>query len=94
MPAVRNVVRHLDLIVFLPVSSKGPIASRPNEDERFRRRVDEKLRRALLDDDYGVFGRDDAPRVVELSPFPNRQLEELLGLTERGAAAGDKAFRA
>jgi hypothetical protein len=80
VPIVRASLRQLDLIVFLPVSSRGPIEARPDEDEHFRKRVDEKLRRALIDDDYDLLG--DAPtRVIELSPLPDRQLAELLRLT-------------
>jgi hypothetical protein len=80
IPVVRPSLRHLDLIALLPVSRRGPIESRPDEDARFRKRVDERLRRALIDDDYDLFA-EAAPRVVELSPFPERQLVELVRLT-------------
>lgn len=76
--AVRAAVRALDLIVLLPVSSQGPIGARPGEDESFRERVDEELRRALLDDEYDLFDADGGPVVVELSPSPEHQLAELL----------------
>jgi predicted ATPase len=79
--AVRASLRHLDLIALLPIPQAGPQASRAAEGERFRRRVDERLRRALIDDDYDLFGASGSPRVVELSPFPERQLEELIRLT-------------
>lgn len=79
VPIVRACLRHLDRIAFLPVSPDGP--GRPGEDARFRRRVDEHLRRALIDDDYDLFAGRDSPRVVELSPLPERQLAELLRLT-------------
>lgn len=84
VPRVRDAVRRLDLIVLLPVSSEGPIASRPGEDESFRDRVDDRLRQALLDDDYALFEGPDAPKVLELSPFPGRQLAELMQRTEVG----------
>lgn len=77
-PVVRASVRHLDLIVFLPASGEG----RPDEDPRFRRRVDERLRRALIDDDYDLFGSHDSPRVVELPAGAGRQLDALVRLTE------------
>ena len=76
IPTVREALRHLDLIFLLPVSTR--LAVRPDEDERFRRRVDERMRRALIDDDHDLLGADDAPRVVEASPFPERQLAELM----------------
>ena len=85
VPTVRASVRNLDLIVLLPVSSKGPIGPRPDEDERFRERVDDKLRRALFDDDYDLFAGREAPDVLELSPFPDQQLAELMRRTEVGA---------
>ena len=80
VPAVRASLRHLDLIALLPVSDA--IRARPDEDERFRKRVDDRLRRALIDDDYDLFTAGSAPRVVELSPLPERQLAELVRLTE------------
>ena len=81
VPVVRDALRSLDLIAFLPVSSGGPVTSRPHEDERFRWRADEELRCALVDDDYGLLGRDHGPLVVELSADPDRQLAELLRRT-------------
>ena len=84
VPAVRDSLRDLDLIVLLPVSRSGPIDARPGENERFRDRVDELLRRALIDDDHNLFEGRDAPVVVELSPSPERQLAELLLRTEAG----------
>jgi hypothetical protein len=81
VPVVWASVRNLDLIALLPVSHGSPIPPRADEDERFRRRVDERLRRALIDDDYDLFGDADSPRVVELSPLPDRQLTELIRLT-------------
>jgi len=58
------------------------IRARPDEDERFRKRVDDRLRRALIDDDFDLFDDRDLPRVVELSPLPARQITELMRLTE------------
>ena len=84
VPMVRDSIRNLDMIVLLPVSGKGPIASRPGENERFRERVDDELRRALIDDDYDLFVDGDAPVVLELSPFPDQQLAELMRRTEVG----------
>ena len=80
VPAVRTSLRHLDLIALLPVSDA--VRARPDEDERFRKRVDERLRRALIDDDFDLFDDRDLPRVVELSHLPARQIAELMRLTE------------
>ena len=82
VPAVRASLRHLDLIALLPVSDAGPMRARTNEDERFRKRVDDRLRRALIDDDFDLFDDCDQPRVVELSPLPARQIAELMRLTQ------------
>jgi hypothetical protein len=81
-PAVRASLRHLDLIALLPVSEAGPIRARAEEDQRFRKRVDDRLRRALIDDDHDLFDDRDLPRVVEMSPLPARQIAELMRLTE------------
>ena len=84
VPTVRDSVRNLEMIVLLPVSSNGHIASRPGENERFRKRVDDQLRRVLIDDDYDLFVGRDVPVVLELSPFPDQQLAELMRRTEVG----------
>lgn len=89
-PVVRASLRYLDLIVLLPVAAAGPVRARAGENARFRRRVDEKLRRALLDDDYDLFGDGESPRVVELSPLPERQLSELIRLTRAAVAVGER----
>lgn len=78
-PLVRRSLRHLDLVVLLPVSKDLP--ARAGEDARFRRRVDEALRRALVDDDYNLLHDRESPRVAELSPTRERQLAELVRLT-------------
>jgi hypothetical protein len=84
VPTVRASVRHLDLIAFLPVSASGP-GPREGEDARFRRRVDEALRCALLDDDHDLFDDAASARVVELPPSPERWLPELMRLTAPGS---------
>ncbi len=76
-PRVREAVRRLDLIALVPLSAAIPPAS--DEDPRFRRRVDEWLRRALVDDDLGLFDGG-PPRVVELPAAPDRRLAELIRL--------------
>jgi predicted ATPase len=80
MVSVRAAVRKLDAIVLVPVSEAIP--ARPAEDERFRRRVDEELRRALIDDDHGIFDGADGPKVLELAKDPSHQLAQLLRLVE------------
>lgn len=75
VPAVREAIRHLDLLVLL--STKGVVAARPDDDEGFRDRVDAELRRALIDDEHDLFDGPDSPRIVELSPDPDRWLGEL-----------------
>lgn len=74
LPAVRAGLACLDVIVLLPLLAERP--ARPGEDERFRRRVDEQLRRVLLDDEHDLLG--DGPRVVALSPAPSRWLDEMV----------------
>lgn len=79
-PVVRGALRNLDRIVLLPVPRHGPIEGRAGEDDRFRKRVDRRLRSVLIDDDYDLF-EGGMPKVVELSADPDRQLSELLRLT-------------
>jgi hypothetical protein len=78
-PTVRESLRQLDLIVFLAVSRTGP---RPSGDEnpRFRRRVDQALRRALVDDDFDLLHDAGSPKVVELPSAAERRLATLLEL--------------
>ena len=73
-PQVREALRHLDLVALVPVSAAIPPG--PDEDPRFRRRVDEWLRRALIDDDLGLL--EGGPAVVELPAAPDRRLAELI----------------
>jgi hypothetical protein len=80
-PAVRDSVRSLDVIILLPVSRQGPITGRPDEDARFRKRVDDRLRRALIDDEYDLFAGT-GTTVAELPPDPERQLRELVRLLD------------
>lgn len=82
LPEVRASISNLDLIVLLPVSSEGPIAARPGENEFFRTRVEDNLRCLLIDDDYDLLQGRDAPLVLELSPSPDRQLAELMRQAE------------
>jgi hypothetical protein len=87
VPRVEKSLRNLDLIVLLPISKALPALD--GENPHFRRRVDEALRCALVDDDYNLFRDQDSPRVVELSPPSARQLAELIRLTAtRGPSAG------
>jgi AAA domain-containing protein len=74
-PAVRTAVGDLDLIAYVPVTRAIP--ARPDEDPRFRRRVDRALRRALLDDEHDLLAAG-GPTIVELPAAPDRQLAELL----------------
>lgn len=85
VPQVRSVLRHLDLIVLLPVARSG-VSGRTGESPAFRKRVDEALRAALVDDAYDLFGGSESPRVVELHPNPDRQLASLLELTRVAVA--------
>jgi hypothetical protein len=76
VPLVRRSLGQLDLIALLPLAAGGPPA-RAGEDARFRKRVDRALARALLDDEYDLFGDADAPRVVTLPPPLDRRMAEL-----------------
>jgi len=80
-PIVRDSIRHLDLVAYLPLSAMGP-RGRIGEDRQFRRRVDQRLRRVLLDDAYGLFADGRTPRVVALPPAADRQLGELSRLVQ------------
>ena len=86
IPLVREALPSLDAIVFLPVGSEV-IESRPGENPRFRKRVDEAMRRAFLDDEYDLFGEETSPCVVQLSALPERRLAELLQLSD-GPSSG------
>ncbi len=90
VPVVRRSLRRLDLIALVPVSRAGP-PPRSDESPRFRRRVDEALRRALIDDDLGLFEQGQSPAVVELAPDPGRRLAELARLTADARAESKKA---
>jgi predicted ATPase len=56
LPRVRNAMRRLDLIVFVPVESPDRVIVSEPEERTLRRRVDEELRDIVLEDrwDFGV----------------------------------------
>jgi predicted ATPase len=68
----RNAMRHLDLIVFVPVEAPDRIGSGPEEDD-WRLRVDEELREILLADrwDFGV-------EVIEVTGGPRERARQVL----------------
>jgi hypothetical protein len=80
-PLVREAVRHLDVIAYLPLPTTGAVG-RDGESRAFRRRVDVCLRRALLEDRHGLFVDGVPPRVVALPPDSENQLPELSRLVE------------
>jgi hypothetical protein len=89
VPLVRRSLGRLDLIAFLPLAPGGPPA-RAGEDARFRKRVDRALARALLDDEYDLFGDAGGPRVVTLPPPLERQVAELARVSAiRGPAPAE-----
>jgi hypothetical protein len=56
LPRVRNVMRRLDLIVFVPVEEPDRIIVSDAEESNLRQRVDEELREIVIKDrwDFGV----------------------------------------
>jgi AAA domain len=82
LPRVRKSVRRLDLIVFLPVSAE--VEARFGEGRRYRRRVDDAMRRILIDDDHGLFDGSPPPTVIELGTRPSDQLSQLVNLATAG----------
>jgi hypothetical protein len=87
---VREAIRHLDVIAYLPLAGAEAVRRR-GEGKAFRRRVDHCLRRALLDDRHRLFAEGRPPCVVALPFDPERQLEELSRLVE--ADDGVRAHR-
>ena len=77
-PMVRDIVRHLDLIAFLPVTRSIPGRSARTPASGAGSIAD--LRRALLDDEHDVFAGP-RPAIVEMSSSPDRQLAALLART-------------
>jgi AAA domain len=82
VPQARASLRNLDLIVFLPISSSGPIRGRPGEGTRYRRRVDEALGRLLLEDEHGLL-EGASPSVVELGGNPDERVSQVVRLVAR-----------
>ncbi len=72
---VRSAMRQLDVVAYVPRSSE--VAARPGEDARFRRRVDDKLQRILLDDARDVIGSGPTPRVIVLPASPQARIGAL-----------------
>jgi hypothetical protein len=85
VPRVRRAMARLELVVLLPVSRDGPEAG-PDENPRYRRRVDAALQAVLLDDEHGLLDAPRGPRVAALAGPLARRLAELLRLTRPPAA--------
>ena len=82
-PLVADSLAHLDLIAVVPVCAE--IAARPDEDARFRRRVDRALRGILLDDELDILG-DRHAAVIELPSAPERRRDALLARVPASAS--------
>jgi predicted ATPase len=54
LPRVRQALREIDLLVFVPVEAPDRIALGASEDEGLRAAVDEALRSLLVDDPYDL----------------------------------------
>lgn len=81
VPIVRASLRHLDLLAYLPLPDAVSVRRR-GEDRVYRRSVDTSLRRALLDDRYGLFADGGAPHLAVLPSNPEEQLGELCRLVQ------------
>jgi hypothetical protein len=84
---VRESLRRLEWVVFLPLSSKGAIGRRPGENEPHRRAVDNALRRALLDDAHDLFEDASSAGVLELVGEHDTRLARLTRLVKQAPVA-------
>jgi hypothetical protein len=92
VPRVRASLSRLEMIAYVPLLPKGAVRLDADESPRFRKRVDERLRRALFDDAFDLFdGTGPRPRVVELPLGSERQLAELLRLTATEPTTAERA---
>ena len=76
LPRVRCAVERLDIIVFVPVEHPDRVTNVERDHARLRRRVDEELRDALLNDRWG-FGVE----VLEVSGTPEARARQVLART-------------
>jgi predicted ATPase len=81
LPAVRDAVETLDLIVFVPIEPRDRIAfSAADDDAATRSAVDEKLREILVDDPYEL-----GVPVLEVSGDPDRRVQAVLQKLRRAS---------
>jgi len=79
---IRDAVRTLDLVVFVPIEEVDRIAVGPHEDAALRRAVDERLRELLIDDALGL----DA-EVLTVSGDVRARTEQVMARIGRGVRA-------
>ena len=81
VPAVREAVASLDLVVFVPIEARDRIAFSAADDEAdTRSAVDEKLRELLLEDPYEL-----ELEVLEVRGEPERRVQAVLQKLRRRA---------
>lgn len=66
-------LEHLDLLVYLPLDPRHPIATPPSEDLELREIVDERLADLLGADELDLFGGE-RPRIIEARGTPRARL--------------------
>lgn len=73
LPRVRDAMRRLDLIVFVPIEEPDRVALSASDRMRLRRRVDEELRDIVLDDrwDFGILA-------IEVTGSPRERARQVL----------------
>jgi hypothetical protein len=84
----QQALEGIDVIVHLPLRlSRGFVAD--DEDESYRRSVDQYLASVLADDSLGLFSSTSAPQVIQLGGSTPRRLRRLLAYVEQiGRGAG------
>jgi len=77
---IRDAVKTLDLIVFVPIEEADRVAPAPHEDAALRRAVNERLRELLVDEALGV-----DVEVVTVTGDVRARADQVLARVARGA---------
>lgn len=76
-PEIKEALKKLDLIVFLPITSKHPIRFPQPEGEDFRILADAHLKAIYREDLLDIFPRHNHPQIIEIWRSPQERLHKL-----------------
>lgn len=73
-PEIKEALKSLDLIIFLPITKEHPIIGSDPEDEVCRKTVDALLKKIYREDLFDFFPSHDRPQHIEIWGNPREKI--------------------